>query len=130
MNTRTLKWIVAAGLLLVCLGCAQPKYVHAVFFTCKDGTPDTEIDALIADGNDLSLVADGPAVAGQPLGQERLPARDLGVAHSDPQRLARPDQDDELPAELDRILERADLDYPTRVEAQRLRDELPDPDRI
>jgi len=44
---------------LVCLaalgaaGCASPKYVHAVFFTCKPGTPDSEIDALVADGYKL-----------------------------------------------------------------------------
>jgi hypothetical protein len=53
MNAKTIQWIIATVLLLACLGCAQPKYVHAVFFTCKDGTPDAEIDALIADGNDL-----------------------------------------------------------------------------
>ena len=56
-------------LLLVCLavsglgvavGCAQPKYVHAVYFTCKPGTPDSEIDALVADG--YALLSKVPSV--------------------------------------------------------------------
>jgi len=31
---------------------------------------------------------------------------------------------------VDRVLERADRDYPVLIEAQRLREQLPDPDRI
>lgn len=30
-------------------GAAPGKFVHCVFFTCKPGTPDTAIDALVAD---------------------------------------------------------------------------------
>ncbi len=52
--TRQITGIVfVGGLLWGAMGCAPPKYVHAVFFTCEPGTPDGEIDALVADGYDL-----------------------------------------------------------------------------
>ena len=48
--TTALTGTVLAGiLLLAAVGCAAPKYVHSVYFTCKPGTPDSEIDALVAD---------------------------------------------------------------------------------
>ena len=37
------------SLTLFATGCAQPRYVHAVFFTFKEGTPPNEMDALVKD---------------------------------------------------------------------------------
>lgn len=34
----------------------EPKIVHAVFFTCKPGTPETEVASLIADCQGLSRI--------------------------------------------------------------------------
>ena len=63
MQTANLTFFRRVGLLLllglavsvlgITAGCAQPKYVHAVFFTCQPGTADSEIDALVADGYEL-----------------------------------------------------------------------------
>lgn len=53
-SSRSVRRIVlACSLTLAAAGCASPKYVHAVFFTCKPGTCQSEIDALVADGREL-----------------------------------------------------------------------------
>jgi len=44
---------LSACLLAGAVGCASPKYVHAVFFTCKPDVPACQIDSLVADGYDL-----------------------------------------------------------------------------
>lgn len=63
-------------------GCAQPKYVHAVFFTCKPGTPEAEIDALVSDGH--ALLAKVPSVRQVESGRRDLSAaRDVNVTDYD-----------------------------------------------
>ncbi len=42
-------WFSLLSLALLAAGCARPRYVHAVFFSFKEGTPPCEMDALAAD---------------------------------------------------------------------------------
>jgi hypothetical protein len=74
--------LLAAATLLFAgaLGCASPKYVHAVYFTCHDGTSDAEIDALIADGH--KLLGDIPTVQRVETGR-RDPCADRDVNVTD-----------------------------------------------
>ncbi len=37
------------SLTMLATGCARPRYVHAVFFSFKEGTPPSEMDALATD---------------------------------------------------------------------------------
>lgn len=37
------------SLILIATGCARPRYVHAVFFSFKEGTPPGAMDALATD---------------------------------------------------------------------------------
>jgi hypothetical protein len=85
---------LAAGLILVACGCSESggapvtraaetskggeRFYHAVFFTCKPGTPETEIDALIADCyNSLAKV---PSVRSLHAGRrDTRMARDVNV---------------------------------------------------
>ncbi len=56
MNTALgrLAMMSLAGLLLSgAAGCAQPRYVHAVFFQLKPDTPAGDVDALVAASHDL-----------------------------------------------------------------------------
>ena len=52
--------LLSVMLLATGVGCAAPKYVHAVYFKCKPGTSDCEMDALVADG--YELLAQVPSV--------------------------------------------------------------------
>jgi hypothetical protein len=45
-----MKYVIFLSLVLVCLvGCASPRYVHAVYLTCKPDTPDAQIESLVAE---------------------------------------------------------------------------------
>ena len=73
---------LAGGLLLAAAGCASPKYVHAVYFTCKPGTPDGQIDALVADG--YELLAKVPTVRRVETGRRDVEAdRDVNATDYD-----------------------------------------------
>ncbi|UCD27472.1 MAG: Dabb family protein, partial [Planctomycetota bacterium] len=41
--------VLVSVILIGLSGCAQPKYVHAVFFTLKPDTPQSQIDRLVDD---------------------------------------------------------------------------------
>ena len=81
--TRTIAGIVlAGGLLAAVAGCASPKYVHAVFFTCNPETSAGEIDALVADGH--KLLAKVPSVRRIETGRRDLSAaREVNVIDYD-----------------------------------------------
>ena len=73
---------LACGVLLVAGGCASPKYVHGVYFTCKPGTPECKIDALVADG--YELLAKVPSVRRIETGRRDVnAARDVNVTDYD-----------------------------------------------
>ena len=61
---------------------ATPKYVHAVYFKCKPGTSEGEIDALIDDG--YELLAKVPSVRRIDSGRRDVNAdRDVNVTDYD-----------------------------------------------
>jgi hypothetical protein len=45
--------VIALALASCLVGCATSRYVHCVYFSCKDDTTDAEIDAMVADGEKL-----------------------------------------------------------------------------
>jgi len=74
--------ILACSVLFGVMGCASPKYVHAVFFTCKPGTPVSEVDQLVADG--YELLAKVPSVRRVQTGRRDVDAaRDVNVTDYD-----------------------------------------------
>jgi hypothetical protein len=82
VNT-TIRLGVACAVLMGAAGCSStPRYVHAVFFTCKPGTPDSEIESLVADG--YKLLAQVPSVRQLESGRRDLEAvRDVNVKDYD-----------------------------------------------
>lgn len=80
---RHLPLLLLAGLALAATtGCAQPKYVHAVYFQLKPGTPQSEVDALVAASHDLCRSV--PSVRRYETGRRDLTAvRDVNATDYD-----------------------------------------------
>ncbi|NLX14839.1 MAG: Dabb family protein [Phycisphaerales bacterium] len=80
--TSKIVWLSLLSLIVMATGCARPRYVHAVFFSFKEGTPPAEMEALASDSiEQLSKIPSVRKIASGPRDAQAL--REVNVADFD-----------------------------------------------
>lgn len=82
LSTSKVMALSLLSLAVMATGCARARYVHAVFFSFKEGTPHAEREALVADS--IEQLSKIPSVRKIDSGPRDLQAdRDVNVTDFD-----------------------------------------------